>query len=156
MRYLTLAAAALLLAVGIACTSGAYDRDNQALMDAIPHYPGATLVARTKFTERFPTTSRSLVYVHATTGTPEQVLAFFTERLAAAGWQRQTGGKDQISGSYYRGDEQLEINAPSTILEPNYVDAKYVTRLTPVPEDTAMIFSVVVNARAGAGPVPGR
>ena len=116
-------------------------------MDTIPQYHGATLAARTKFTERFPEASRTLVYVYATEDSSEQVLAFFAEKLAGDGWQRQTGAKDQLLGIYSKGEAQLEVNTQSTILEPNYVDAEHVERLTDVPEDTAMIFTIAVNAR---------
>ena len=116
-------------------------------MDTFPQYPGATLAARTKFTERFPETSRTLVYVYATEDSSEQVLAFFREQLGAQSWEQQTGTKDQLLGVYSKGEAQLEVNTQSTILEPNYVDAEHVERLTDVPEDTAMIFTIAVNAR---------
>ena len=151
MRYVVLLAP-LLAVLALACQGGdGYDRDNQALMETIPQYPSAILVARTKFTETFPVASRALVQAYATPDSPQAVLAFFREQLVDQGWQLESGDKSTVTPVYVKGSAEVIINGPSTILEPNFVGAEDVERLAETPPGTATIFSVSVNAQARSG-----
>ena len=116
-------------------------------MDTIPQYPGATLAARTKFTERFPETSRTLVYVYATEDSSEQVLASFRRQLTADGWEEHPGVKGEIEATFEKDGAEVAITGHSQILEPNYVAAEDVERLGDVSAGAQTVFSVQVNAR---------
>jgi len=150
MRYIVLLTP--LLAFLAACgDEGSYDRENQELLEGVPLYPNSTLVARTKFTESFPVTSRALVQVYATTDSPQAVLAFFLERLVDLAWQVEPTGKDEIMAVFTRDRGRIEVNGFSGILNPNFVGADDVERLAAAPPSASTVFSVSANARASSG-----
>jgi len=130
---------------------GGYDRENQELLEAIPRYPGSTLVARTRFTESFPVTSRALVQVYATIESPPKVLAFFREELAGLGWQVEPTAKDELMAVFTRSRGEIEINSVSGILNQNFVGADDVERVADAPSSASTVFSVSANARASTG-----